>query len=116
MTRETPEASERQRESTDGASRFFRSVVCRTIPLSKRAVQLKWAQEIQGKRRSKKNPEGLYEFLAPGPNILKMSPTNLTIKDPGKPMVIVRNSDIAKFGTLQERQTQLEVYADRRGP
>ena len=28
----------------------------------------------------------------------------------------MRNSEIAKFGTLQKRQTQLKVYADWRGP
>ena len=31
-------------------------------------------------------------------------------------MVTVRNSVIAKFGTTQERQTPLKVYADKRGP
>ena len=55
-------------------------------------------------------------MLAPGSHILKVSPTTSTIKEPGKPIVTVRNSDVAKFGTLQERQTPLKVYADRRGP
>ena len=71
---------------------------------------------MQGKRRSEKNFEGLYEVLAPGSNILKVSPTTSTIKEPGKPTVTVRNSYIAKFCTTQERQTPLKVYADRRGP
>ena len=65
---------------------------------------------------SKKNLEGLYEVLAPSLNILKVSPTTSTKKEPGKPIVTVRNSDIAKFGTLQERQNPLKVYANRRGP
>ena len=55
-------------------------------------------------------------MLAPGSNILKVVPTTSTIKEPGKPAVTVRKSDIAKLGTLQERQTPLKVYADRRGP
>ena len=55
-------------------------------------------------------------MLAHGSQILKVSPTTSTFKEPGKPIVTVRNSDIAKFGTLQERQTPLKVYADRRGP
>ena len=71
---------------------------------------------MHGKRRSKKNLEGLYEVLAPGSQILKVSPTTSTIKEPGKQVVTVRNSDIAKFGTQLERQTPLKVYADRRAP
>ena len=74
------------------------------------------ARKIHGKRRSKKNLERLYEVFAPGSHILKVSPTTSTIKEPGKPVVTVRNSDIAKFGTQLERQTPLKAYADRRGP
>ena len=48
--------------------------------------------------------------------MLKVSPTTSTIKEPGKQIVTVRNSDIAKFGAAQEWQTPLKVYADRRGP
>ena len=68
------------------------------------------------KKKGKKNLEGLYEVLVPGSNILKVSPTASTIKQPGKPTVTVRNSDIAKFGTKKERQIPLKAYADRRGP
>ena len=79
-------------------------------------MELNLARKIHGKRRSKKNLEGLYEVLAPGSHILKVSPTTSTIKEPGKPVVAVRNSDIAKFGRQLERQTPLKAYADRRGP
>ena len=92
MTRASQEAHNREQESTDGESRFIRTRVCRP----------------HGKRRSKKNLEGLYEVLAPGSQILKVSPTTSTIKEPGKPIVTVRRSDIAKFGTLQEEQTPLK--------
>ena len=81
-----------------------------------RAVELKLAKAIHSKRRSKKNLDGLYEVLAPGSEILKVSPNTSNIKEPGEPIVTVRNSDIAKIGFLQERQTPLKVYADRRGP
>ena len=53
--------------------------------------------------------------MAPGSNILKVSATTSTINEPGKQIVTVGNSDVAKFGTAQERQTPLKVYADRRG-
>ena len=36
------------------------------------------------------------------------------IKEPGKRAVTIRNSDLAKFGTKAERQTELQLYANRR--
>ena len=116
MTRASTEARNRERASTDGESRFLKTKAIRPIPLKERAVELSLARKVHGKRRSKKNLEGLYEVLAPGSHILKVSPTTSSIKEPGKPIVTVRNSDIAKFGTQLERQTPLKAYADRRGP
>ena len=116
MTQATMEANARERASTDGEPRFLKTKAIRPIPLKERSAELNLARKIHGKRRSKKKLEGLYEVLAPGSHILKVSPTTSTIKEPGKQIVTVRNSDIAKFGTHQERQTPLKVYADRRGP
>ena len=116
MSRATHKAKERERASTDGESRFLRTKAIRPLPLKERAVELNLARKIHGKRRSKKNLEGLYEVLAPGSHILKVSPTTSTTKEPGKPVVPLRNSDFAKFGTQLERPTPLKAYADRRGP
>ena len=116
MTRATAEARSREQASTDGEPRFLKTTAIRPIPLKERAVELNLARKVHGKRRSQKNLEGLYEVLAPGSQILKVSPTTSTIKEPGKQVVTVRNGDIAKFGTKLERQTPLKVYADRRGP
>ena len=116
ITRTAWEANDREQARRDCESRFIRSGACRPIPIRERAVQLKPARKIHGKRRSKKNLERLYEASAPGSNILKVSPTNSTIKEPGKAIVMVRKSDIAKFRTVQERQIPLKVYSDRRGP
>ena len=99
MSRATQEVKSRERASNDGESRFLRTKATRPIPLKERAVELNLARKIHGKRRSKNNLEGLYEVLAPGSHILKVSSTSSTIKESGKPVVIVRNSDIAKFGT-----------------
>ena len=103
MSRAPQEAKSRERASNDGESRFLRTNATRPIPIKDRAVEINLERKIHGKRRSKKNLEGLYEVLAPGANILKVSPTTSTIKEPGKPVVTVRNSDIAKFGTQLER-------------
>ena len=54
MTRATREAHERERGSTDGESRFLQSSECQPFPLKERAVQLKLARKVHGKRRSKK--------------------------------------------------------------
>ena len=115
-TRALREASQRKQAITDDESRFIRTNTCRPILVTERAVQLKLAHKVHGKRRSKKNLKCLNRVLAPGSTILKVSPTTSTIKESGKPTVTVRNSDIAKFGTTQEIQTPLKVYADRRGP
>ena len=116
MSRATHEAKERERASTDGESRFLRTKAIRPLPLKERAVELKIAGKIHGRRGSEKSLEGLYEVLAPDSRILKVSLTTSTIKEPGKPVVTVRNSDIRKFGTQLERQTPLKAYADNRVP
>ena len=36
------------------------------------------------------------------------------IKEPGKRNATIRNSDLAKFGTKVGRQTELQLYANRR--
>ena len=102
MTRATKDAKDGEKKSTDGEFRFLRSTLCRSIPLSERAVQLKLACKVQDKRRSTKNLEGVYDVLAPGSIIIEVSPTILTIKGSGKATVTVHNSDSLKFGTQQE--------------
>ena len=116
MARATKDANDGEKKSTDGESRFLRTTLCRSIPLSERAVQLKLTRKVHGKRRSTKYLEGLYDVLAPGSIIIEVIPTILTIKGSGKAFITVRNSDNAKFGTQPERQTSLKAYADRRGP
>ena len=116
MSRATQEAKTLERASTDGKSRFLQTKATGPIPLKERAVELNLVRKIHGKRRSKKNLEGLYEVLAPGSRILKVNSTTSTTKEPGKTVVTVRNSDIAKFGTQLERQTPFKAYADCRGP
>ena len=66
----------------------------------------------------KEEPRGpkWYEALAPGSNIIKVSPTTSSIKKLKKSIFTVRNCAIAKFGTQHERKMPLKVYADLRGP
>ena len=104
-----------QEKRNDGEDRFLKpDVVYRAIPCSERSVQVKLARKIHENQRQKKNLDGLYEVLAPGSTVCKISPTTSVIKEPYKPEVRVRNSDIAKFGTRAERETELTQYIERR--
>ena len=95
MTRATRKANEREQASTDGESRFLQTGPSRLIPITEKAVKIKLHRKIHGKRSSKKNLKGLSEVLAPGTHISKVSPTTSGMKEPGKPIVTERNSDIA---------------------
>ena len=53
-------------------------------------------------------------MLAPGSSVVKTDKFTSRIKEPGKRDVTIRYSDLAKFGTKAERQTELQLYADRR--
>ena len=86
MTGASQEAHNRERESTDGKSRFLLPRVCRLLPLKERAVELKLARKIHGKRHFKKNLEDLYEVLAPGLQILKVSPLHPLLKSLANPL------------------------------
>ena len=58
----------------------------------------------------------MYEVLAPGSTVQKTDQNTSVIREPGKVEVTFRNSDIAKFGTRDERKTQLIEFVNRRGP
>ena len=103
-----------QEKRKDGEERFLNSEdVSRPIPCSERSVQVKLARKLYENQRQKKNLDGLYEVLAPGSTECKVSPTTSVIKEPHKQEVRVRNSDIAKFGTRAERDTDLAQYIER---
>ena len=92
-----------QEKRKDGEERFLNSKgVSRPIPCSERSVQAKLARKLHESQRQKKNLDGLYEVLAPGSTVCKVSPTTSVIKEPHKLEVRVRNSNITKFGTRQK--------------
>ena len=53
-------------------------------------------------------------MLAPRSLVVKTDTFTSVRKEPRKRDVTIRNSDLAKFGTKTERQTELQVYANRR--
>ena len=88
--------------------------VSRPIPCSERNIQVKIARKIHESQRQKKNLDRLYEVLAPGSTVCKISPTTSVIKEPNRQEVRVQNSGIAKFGTIAERDADLGQYIERR--
>ena len=99
----------------DGEQRLIWSKgVSGPIPCSERSIQVKLARKIHDSQRQKKSLDGLYEVLAPGSTVCKVSPTTSVIKEPNRQEVRVRNSDIAKFGTKAERELDLGQYIERR--
>ena len=84
------------------------------VPRTETSWSVKLAKKKPRTKRSKKSLDGLYEVLAPGFSVVKTDSNNSFIKEPGKREVTNRNSDLAKFGTKAERQTDLQVYANRR--
>ena len=92
-----------EQKMNDDEQRLIRSEgISRPIPCSERSVQVKLARKLHENQRQKKNLDGLYEVLAPGSTVCKVSPRTSVIEEPNRQEVRVRNSDIAKFGTRAE--------------
>ena len=117
MYKATKDAHSRVRLAGDKESRFLHTTKAhRPIPLKEHTVQLNIARKKHPNRRSKKNLDGLYEVLATGSVVQKTDQYISVMRETGRLEVTVRNSDIAKFGTCDERKTQLMAYVNRRGP
>ena len=85
-----------------------------SVQRTEASLEFKLAKKRPRTKRSKKSLGGLYDVLAPGSSVLKTDKFTSVIKEPGKRDVTIRNSDLAKFGTKAERQTELQVYVNRR--
>ena len=84
------------------------------MPRTEASLEIKLAKKRPRTKRSNKSLAGLYEVLAPGSSVVKTDTFTSVIKEPGKRDVTIRNSDLAKFGTKAERQTELQLCANRR--
>ena len=105
MCKATKDAHSRVRLAGDNESRFLHTTKAhRPIPLKEHTVQLNIARKKHPHRRSKKNIDGLYEVLATRSVVQKTDQYISVMRETGKLEVTVRNSDIAKFGTCDERK------------
>ena len=117
MCKATRDTSTREQLANDNELSFLRATNAHCpIPFKEHAVQIKTAWKKHPHRSSKKNLDGLFEELAPGPVVQKTDQSASVIREPWKLEVTVQNSDIAKFGTRDERKTKLMNYVNRRGP
>ena len=83
------------------------------VPRTEASLEAKLAKKRARTKRSKKSLDGLYDVLAPRSSVIKTKEHTSVIKEPGKRDVTIRNSNLAKFGTKAERETELQEY-DRR--
>ena len=84
------------------------------VPRTETSLSVKLTKKKPMTKRSKKSLDGLYEVLAPGFSVAKTDSYTSVIKESGKREVTIRNSNLAKFWTKAERQTDLQIYANRR--
>ena len=74
-----------QDKRNDGEQRLIKSEgISRSIPCSERTIQVKRARKLHENQRQNKNLDGLYEVLAPGSTVCKVSPTTSVIKEPNR--------------------------------
>ena len=108
-------ANRRKNADPEKESRLFTHPdVGPPVPRTETSLSVKLAKKKSRTKRSKKSLDGLYEVLAPASSVVKTDAYTSVIKEPGKREVTIRNSDLAKFGTKAERQTELQIYANRR--
>ena len=88
--------------------------IARPITRSKRSVQVTIARKVHAAQGQKKNLDGFYEILAPRSTVGKISRTKIVIKETNRPEICVKNSDIDKFATRNERYAELGQYIERR--
>ena len=109
------DAARRKNADPDKESRIIpRPDVGLAVPRTETSLSVKLAEKNPRTKRSRKKFDELYEVPAPGSSVVKTDAYTSVIKEPGKREVTISNSDLAKFGTKAERQTDLQIYANRR--
>ena len=101
------DATKRKNDDPNKESRVIpHPEVGQSVSQTEASLEVKLAKKRPRTKRSKKSLDGLYDVLAPGFSVVKTITFTSVIKEPGKRDVTIRNSDLAKFGTKAERQTE----------
>ena len=85
-----------------------------SVPRTEASLEIKLAKKRPRTKLSNKSLDGLYDVSAAGSSVVKTDNFTSVIKEPVKRDVTIRNSDLAKFGSKSERETELQVYVNRR--
>ena len=83
-------------------------------PLAKTGPRLLSARKNIATTRSRKNLQGLYEAVPEGAVLVKTTDATLTLKMPGQKDMVLHKSDVAKFGTPEQRNIPLINFAARK--
>ena len=83
-------------------------------PLARNSPRLQLAQKTLAASRNKKQLQGLYEAIPEGAALVKTTDSTVTIKVPGQQDTVLNKSDIAKFGTPEQRHIPLSNVAARK--
>ena len=84
-------------------------------PLARQSPRLQLARRTLVAQRNKKQLQGIYEAIPEGAALVKTTDTTLTIKVPGQQdTVLNKKSDVARFGTADQRKIPLINFAARK--
>ena len=83
-------------------------------PLASNSPRLQLARKTLAASRNKKQLQGLYEAIPEGAALVKSTNNTITVKVPGHQDTVLNTSDIAKFGTPDQRKIPLINFASRK--
>ena len=83
-------------------------------PLAKSSPRLLLARKNIATTRSKENLQGLYEAVPGGTVLVKTTDATLTLKMLGQKDTVLHKSDVAKFGTPEQRNIPLINFSARK--
>ena len=83
-------------------------------PLASNSPRLQLARKTLAASSNKKQLQGLYEAIPEGAALVKSTNNTITVEVPGQQDTVLNKSDIAKFGTPEQRKIQLINFAGRK--
>ena len=83
-------------------------------PLARNSPRLQLARKTLADSRNKKQLQGPYEAIPEGAALVKTADSTVTIKVLGQQDTVLNKSDVAKFGTPEQRHIPLINFAARK--
>ena len=83
-------------------------------PLARQSPRLQLARRTLAAQSNKKQLQGIYEAIPEGAALVKTTDTTLNIKVPRQQDTVLNKSDVARFGTADQRKIPLINFAARK--